>query len=282
MSIPRAPGRMRGEFVDLGGARIYYYAAGTRGEGEPIVFLHGFPTSSHLWSNVLQYLPAGHRVVVLDLLGYGRSDRPQGRDVGVRGHAARVVELLDVLGINYACLVGHDVGGGIAQDVAIRHPARVSRLCLVNSVAFDAWPGHEVKVARAMSALTRFLPPTWLLGVLRTDLLRGYADRERGARAIERYVRPFASADGRDAFFEHLTALDNADTMALAPRLGDIMAPTSILWGAQDPFLPPSIGERLRDAIPGATLTVLPEQRHFVPEEAPEKVGEVVRELMAR
>ena len=106
---------MRGEFVDLTGARLYYYAAGTRGAGEPVVFLHGFPTSGHLWTDVVPLVPAGHRVVVLDLLGYGRSDRPQSRSVSLRAHAERVIELFDTLGINYACVVGHDIGGGIAQ-----------------------------------------------------------------------------------------------------------------------------------------------------------------------
>ena len=81
---------MRGEFVDIGGARLYYYAVGTRGAGEPIVLLHGFPTSSHIWSRVAPLLPNGHRVVVLDLLGYGRSDRPSGRPLGPRGRQHRV------------------------------------------------------------------------------------------------------------------------------------------------------------------------------------------------
>ena len=71
---------MRGEFIDVNGARLYYYAAGSRGVGEPVVFLHGFPTSSHLWTEVVPLVPKGHRVVVVDLLGYGRSDRPAGRD----------------------------------------------------------------------------------------------------------------------------------------------------------------------------------------------------------
>src|SRR5687768_16824667 len=137
---------MRGEFIDVGGARLYYYAAGSRGSGEPVVFLHGFPTSSHLWGEVVRLMPAGHRLVVVDLLGYGRSDRPAGRDVTIRGHAERVVALMDALGINYACVAGHDVGGGVAQAIAIRWPARVSRLCLVDSVAFDAWPTREVRL----------------------------------------------------------------------------------------------------------------------------------------
>lgn len=273
---------MRGEFVDLSGARLYYYAAGTRGAGEPIVLLHGFPTSGHLWADVTPLLPAGHRVVVLDLLGYGRSDPPRDRPVGIRDHAERVIELFDVLGINYACLVGHDVGGGIAQWLALRHPQRVSRLCLVDSVAFDAWPTRDVKLARAMLPLTRHLPATWLLSVLRSDLLRGYLDHDRGARSVEQYVRPFASPEGRDAFMRHLLALDSRDTAALTPRLKDILAPTAVVWGQYDPFLPVSLGRRLHQAIPGSTFDVIPGVRHFTPEEAPGKVADVLTNLLRR
>jgi pimeloyl-ACP methyl ester carboxylesterase len=273
---------MRGEFVDLAGARLYYYAAGTRGAGEPVVFLHGFPTSSHLWADVVPLVAPGHRVVVVDLLGYGRSDRPQGRPVAIRAHAERIIELFDVLGINYACVVGHDVGGGIAQWLAVRHPQRVSRLLLVNSVAFDEWPTRDVKLARAMLPLTRHLPATWLLSLLRSDLLRGYVDHDRGARSIELYVRPFASAEGRDTFMEHLLALDSTDTAALAPRLKDIVAPTAIVWGRHDPFLPLAMGRRLRDTIPGATLDEVADGRHFTPEDAPARIGDALSALLNR
>ena len=67
---------MRGEFVDLSGVRVYCYAFGSRGAGEPIVLVHGAFTSSHLWQDLLPRLPKGHRVLVLDLLGHGRSDPP--------------------------------------------------------------------------------------------------------------------------------------------------------------------------------------------------------------
>jgi pimeloyl-ACP methyl ester carboxylesterase len=273
---------MRGEFVDVAGVRLYYYAAGTRGAGEPVVFLHGFPTSGHLWSDVVPLVPAGHRVVVVDLLGYGRSDRPLGRPVSLRAHADRMVELLDNLGINYACVVGHDIGGGIAQSLAVRHPQRVSRLLLVNSVGFGEWPTRDVKLARAMLSLTRHLPATWLLSILRKDLLRGYQDHERGARSIELYVRPFASVEGRDAFMEHLLALDSSETTAVATRLKEIVVPTSIVWGRYDPFLPFALGQRLQQAIPGATLDVVPNGSHFTPEDAPARVGDALTALLAR
>lgn len=273
---------MRGEFLDIEGARIYYYAAGTRGAGEPVVFVHGFPSASHLWHDVVPHVPAGHRTVVLDLLGFGRSDRPLGRDVGIPGHARRVLALLDALRIDRACIVGHHVGGGVAQWLAVHRPARVSRLLLVDSVCFEEWPTRDVKLARAMMPLTRHLPATWLLSVLRSDLLRGYADHDLGSRSIEMYVRCFASEEGRDAFMEHLAALDSADTAALGTRLGDILAPTSILWGAHDPFLPLSLARRLQAAIPGATLDVLADGRHFTPEESPEQVGAALATLLSR
>lgn len=273
---------MRGEFVDLGGIRLYYYAAGTRGAGEPVVFLHGFPTSGHLWTDVVPLVPPGHRVVVVDLLGYGRSDRPLGQPVTIRAHADRMIELLDNLGINYACVVGHDIGGGIAQWMAVRYPQRVSRLLLVDSVGFADWPTRYVKLARAMLPLTRHLPATWLLSILRTDLLRGYQDHDRGARSVELYVRPFASVEGRDAFMEHLLALESSETAALAPRLGEIVAPTALVWGRSDPFLPLALGQRLRQAIPGATLDVVPNGSHFLPEDAPARVGDALAALLAR
>ena len=272
---------MRGEFVDLAGARLYYYAAGSRGAGEPVVFIHGFPTSSHLWSDVVPLMPSGHRLVVLDLLGFGRSDRPGGRDLSLRGHAERVLGLMDALGIVRACVVGHDVGGGVAQVMATSWPQRVSHLCLINSIAFDAWPAREVKLARAMLPLTRHLPPAWLLSIVRRDLCRGYVDEDRCTSSIDRYVKPFAGPDGREALVAHLNALDSAETMTLEARLGGIVCPASILWGAHDPFLPAPVAQRLHAAIPGSTLTLLPAARHFVPEESPEQVAEAVNRLVS-
>ncbi|MGH7665264.1 MAG: alpha/beta fold hydrolase [Gemmatimonadaceae bacterium] len=273
---------MRGEFLDLGDARLYYFAAGTRGTGEPVVFLHGFPTSSHLWSALVPEMPEGHRLVVIDLLGYGRSDRPGTHDVSVRGHADRVISVLDALGINYCCIVGHDVGGGVAQSLALRHPARVSRLCLINSVAFDAWPVREVKLARAMLPLTGYLPSSWILSFVRADLVRGYVDGELGAHSVAQYLRTFDAADGRDALMAHLAALDCSETLALAPRLRDIVQPTAIVWGAEDPWLAPALGERLHETIPGSTFRLLPGVRHFCPEETPQQIAGVIAELLRR
>lgn len=273
---------MRGEFVDVEGARLYYYAAGSRGVGEPIVFIHGFPTSSHLWRDVVPLVPEGRRVVVVDLLGYGRSDRPLGRDLSIKGHAERIIGLLDALRISYASIVGHDLGGGIAQYLAVRYPTRVARLGLIDSVAFDDWPTRQVKLARVTLPLTRHLPAGWILSIVRAELERGYVVEERGARSIDLYLKPFSTPEGRDVLVQHLQALDSEETVALQPRLKDIVAPTAVIYGAHDPFVPSPLAKRLQDAIPNATLDIIPDVRHFTPEEAPETVATALARWLER
>jgi pimeloyl-ACP methyl ester carboxylesterase len=273
---------MRGEFLDLSGARLYYYAAGTRGAGVPVVFVHGFPTSGHLWSDVVPLMAPGHRLVVLDLLGYGRSDRPQGRPVHVRAHAERIVELMDELRIHRACIVGHGIGGGIAQSLAVRHPERVSHLCLVDSVAFDRWPTLEARFARATLPLTRFLPPSTIVAIARRDLERGYSDAARASHSMDLYLRPFLGEDGRAALVSHVHGLTSRETRKLGRQLRKISAPTTILWGENDRVTPLAVGRALKESIPGATLQVLPDCRHFTPEEAPRQVADAIGALLAR
>lgn len=273
---------MRGEFLDLGGARIYYYAAGTRGAGVPVVFLHGFPTSSHLWIDVVPLMPPGHRLVVVDLLGFGRSDRPLARPVDIGAHAERMVALLDELRVERACIVGHGMGGGIAQTLAVRHARRVSHLCLIDSVAFDHSPTAGGRFIRATLPVARFLPARVLLALLRRDLARCYGDPSHAERSIDLYLRPFADPAGRAALVTHLRALARDGMAGLAANLSSISVPTSLIWGQRDRVTPLSIGRRLQAAIPGATLDVIAEARHFTPEESPRQIARAIAALLER
>jgi pimeloyl-ACP methyl ester carboxylesterase len=273
---------VRGEFLDLSGARLYYYAAGTRGAGEPVVFIHGFPTSSHVWSDVVPFMPHGHRLVVLDLLGYGRSDRPFHRQLGINAHADRVAELLDELRIDRACVVGHGVGGGVAQSLATRFAHRVSRLGLIDSVAFDAWPTVMGQLARMSAPLARMLPPSVCLAALRRSLRRAYTDAARAAHSVDLYAHAFADSEGRDALVAHLRALRSNETRALGAALQRIAVPTAIVWGENDHVVPIELGHRLRETIPGAILEVIPGAGHFTPEEAPRRVADAITALLAR
>jgi pimeloyl-ACP methyl ester carboxylesterase len=99
---------------------------------------------------------------------------------------------------------------------------------------------------------------------------------------VARYVRPFGTPEGRDALVEHLLALDAAETQALAPRLKELVMPTAVVTGAHDPFLALGVAERLAGDIPDATLDVIADGRHFLPEEHPRAVADAITRLLAR
>ncbi|WP_309669370.1 alpha/beta hydrolase [Gemmatimonas sp.] len=284
---------MRGEFVDLRGVRLYCYAFGERGVGEPIVLIHGAFTSSHLWQDVLPRLPKGHRVLVLDLLGHGRSDPPGTHPMTVAGHATRVAALLDVLGVRRASLVGHGMGAAIAAVVAHEHPERVAHLLLVNPTMIGCQSG-DVALSRRVARLVPFLPlwrrlsPGWLASALHSALLPCYAHRDVGARSLDLYLKSFRTRDGRGSAIAQLSALAASrgdTTAALAP--GAITCPVLLATATADPFVPTvravRLGEALRLAAPnGVELRELPGVAHVAPEEAPDRLGALVAELLTR
>ncbi len=261
---------MRGEFVDVGGTRVYYYAAGTRGVGDPVVLLHGFPMSSRLWHAVVRGFPDGHRLVVCDLPGFGRSDPAPTGDVG--DLARIIVGLLDDLRIPKACLVGHGLGGAVAQAVAVAAPERVSRVALISSDGCGARPRRVARLARTLLPVARLAPAGFLAGLVQGSVLRGFADRERSRLSLDTCLQPFTTAQGRDVLVRHLRSLRSDETSGLTPRYAALGIPTAILWGEKDPFHPIAHAHRLHAAIPGSTLEIVSGARHFVPEDAPERV----------
>jgi pimeloyl-ACP methyl ester carboxylesterase len=273
---------MRGEFLDVAGSRLYYYAAGSRGAGDPIVLVHGFATSGHLWSDVVPALPDGHRVVVPDLLGHGRSDPAVRARVDIDSHADRLVAVMDELRIERACLVGHGVGGGIVQSIAIRFPQRVSRLCLVNSLMFDEWPTWRGRFARVLAPIARYMPPEWVRGAVHWMLSPGYVDREKGVHDLDLFLRPFEGEGGRDALLDHLVQGTSRRTQSLSQRLRDIKAPVSVVCGADDPFFSVHYARALSQSIPGSTFDVIPGASHYLPCEAAHGVAAAVKRLIQR
>jgi pimeloyl-ACP methyl ester carboxylesterase len=203
-------------------ARLYYYAAGTRGVGEPVVFLHGFPDLRHLWTDVIPLMPPGIGSSC-STCSVRRSDPPHGRPLTLRAHAERVVALMDALGIRRraSSATTRRWRGAGAGD---RRPARVTALALIDSVAFTGWPTRDVRLARALLRLTGKVPPRWVLAVLRADLERGYTDASRAVHSIDRYLRPFTSDEGRAVFMQHLRALDARETRVMSQRLSEIAA----------------------------------------------------------
>lgn len=274
---------MRGEFVDIGGQRLYYYAAGTRGSGLAVVLLHGFPLSSRLWHLVVRGFPAEHRLVVCDLPGYGRSDLPPGRPATCAAHAEAVLALLDDLRIESAAFVGHGLGGGVAQALAVMAPERVSHLALVSSAAFGQSPRRLARLPRRMGgALAQRTPPSLLAGLVHGSARLGFADADRSRLTLDGCLQAFTTPAGREALVAHLHALDHCDTAEWSPRLGELDVPSAVIWGREDPFLPVALGERLATELRHAELTVIDGARHYVPEDSPDQLVRALEPLLRR
>ena len=177
------------------------------------------------------------------------------------------------------------MGGAVAQALACAWPERVTRVCLANSVAFEAWPRRAARTARwlcSSESVGRRMGAPLLAGLVHGSLLAGYADADVGRRSLDGFLHAFTAHLGVEALVSQLRAMSDITVAALGGRLGSIRQPTAIVWGELDPFIAPGVGERLRAAIPGATLEVIEGGRHFTPVEAPERIAMVVGELLGR
>jgi pimeloyl-ACP methyl ester carboxylesterase len=247
------------------------------GRGPPVLLLHGFPTSSYLWRNLIPFLAQRMRVVAPDLLGYGASEKAEDSDLTVRAQAAYVRELLAHLGIEEFAVVGHDLGGAIAQLLALE--GGVLAMVLVDSAAFDVWPIEGVRMLQ--DARPEQETPEFVQQVLRLtfELGLGHVDRLTDD-VFAAYREPFAGEEGGRAFFRAARAIDGVGLADREEELASLEIPVMLLWGEDDPYLPVEVADRLNEAIPTSTLALLPGCSHFLPEDAPDTVGALVYEYL--
>lgn len=252
----------------------YRHTAGS--SGQTIVLLHGTPSHSFIWRHVIPGLEAqGHGVVAYDLLGYGASERPLGRDTSVTAQAQLLPKLLARLGISRFTLVAHDIGGAVAQLVATESPDHVDRLMLIDTVSYDSWPSATWRaIIRDHLADYAAMPQDEFEALLTRQLTMTVADPARMTDAtLDAYLAPHRSPLGRASFFEHqVRHYDSRPTQQVAPKLRSLTVPTTIVWGEQDQWQPVGYAERLEDDIPGSRLVVVPDAGHFLMEDDPVRV----------
>jgi haloalkane dehalogenase len=239
------------------------------GEGEPVILLHGIPTWSFLYREVIPILAHEYRVLAPDLLGHGYSDRRDRFDRSLRAQTAMILRFMDVLGIERATIIGHDTGGGVALILGIEHPDRVKSLVLSNIVAYDSWPADD---------MISLGDPNWrnkTAAEVAAFVASGFSDGLRNPdRLTEEFKRgivaPYADEEGKISLIRNASALNTNHTMALVDRHKDITAPTLVLWGVHDPMQPIADGERLAREIPSARLKRMEHSSHWLQQDAPE------------
>jgi haloalkane dehalogenase len=239
------------------------------GEGDPVVLLHGIPTWSFLYHDVIPQLAQHCRVVAPDFLGHGYSDRRDRFDRSLVAQTQALLGLLDGLKIERATLVGHDTGGGVALITAIEHPQRVERLVLANAVAYDSWPIEDM--IQLGNPEWRSKDPAEVAEFVISGLPDGIHRKERMTTEFrEGIVAPYSDEEGKISLIRNASSLNTNHTTALIDRHREIVAPTLVVWGVHDPWQKIEDGERLAQEIPGAVIERV-DASHWIPWDAPDE-----------
>jgi pimeloyl-ACP methyl ester carboxylesterase len=250
-------------FVRIDSTRIRYVEAG---HGPAVIFIHGLGASLYTWRKTLAPVAAaGYRVVAFDNRGFGSSDKPAHGYTNA-AYARLVVALLDSLHIPDAVLVGHSMGGAIAAEVALRFPRRVRGLVLIGAVGLGTREPVLFRVARwpLVGPLVLSLRSRALVGRL---LRSTYADPAKVSEPdVDQYYAPVAEPDYGRAL---RGVLREFRFDGLAGRLHAIQAPTLVLWGEVDRWVPIRLGRALAAELERAAFLSVPGAGHSLQEEAP-------------
>ncbi|WP_256687351.1 alpha/beta fold hydrolase [Halococcus qingdaonensis] len=248
---------------------------GADGGDPPVVFLHGIPTWSFLWRDIVPPIAEDRRTIAPDLLGYGNSAMTDDFDRSIRAQEAMLDDLFAQLGIERVTLVSHDIGGGVALRYAAHNPDRVAELVCSNAVCYDSWP---------VEFITDFgLPETTEtpIGELEEQVSSAFRDGAYGDpddEFVEGLTAPWLTEEGRTSLARCAVATNTNHTTEI--DYGAIEADVYCLWGSEDSFQPIEYGERLAEET-GGELIALDEAYHWVMADRTDRYIEELRSLLA-
>ncbi|HEY9415582.1 MAG TPA: alpha/beta hydrolase [Pseudonocardia sp.] len=257
------------------------------GSGPPLVLIHGIGDSSATWESLIPMLARDHLVIAPDLLGHGDSDKPRA-DYSVAGFANGVRDLLGVLGIRRATLIGHSLGGGVAMQFAYQFPERTERLVLVCS----GGAGPDVSIAlraltlpgaQASLRLLRLPTARFQLGAAITLLRMFDTALGQDAPDLMRAVDALPDSTSRAAFIRALRAVVDwrGQVITMLDRCYlTAGVPTMLVWGSRDAVVPVSHGYRAHSAMPGSRLEVFEGAGHFPFHTDPERFVATLRDFL--
>lgn len=271
--------------VDLSAGTIHY---GEAGEGEPIVFVHGFAVNGLLWAESAAALADGHRCIVADWpMGSHPEAMLPGADVSVGGVVALIDEFLSALDLDDVTIVGNDSGGAVSQILVTTRPERIARLVLTNCDCFEKFPPGPFKaIAKAMKvpgagaalAASMRIKANRHSPLAYGALTAGPIDDGLTVAWTEPQIRDKGVRRDGAAFF---TSADPSMTMAAADKLADLDMPSLLVWGDADRFFTIEDARRLAATIPGAELVEVPGGRTFLPLDDPAAVATAIGTFIA-
>jgi len=287
LTIPR-------KWVDVLGSRMSYLEIG---EGEPVLFLHGNPTSAYLWRNVMPHVAKGHRAIAIDLIGMGNSAKP-GIDYSFEDHYRYVSGFISALGLENLTLVGHDWGATLAWEYARRNPAGVKRLAFMEGVLPPAFPAPSFEaMGPEMEKMFRaFKDPLEGPRIVMDEnmfveqVLPGFVNRPLGEEAMRAYRAPFLSRDDRKPILawprEVPIGGEPAATTELLGKLSEYMKtielPVLLIYAEPGAVVPPTSVAWYVDRISHLETNFVGQGFHYLQEDHPDAIGRAIVDWMRR
>ncbi|RNL80976.1 alpha/beta fold hydrolase [Nocardioides marmorisolisilvae] len=276
--------------VELPAGPIHYRVYDARdGQGETLVFVHGFAVDGRLWEPVALRLAAAGLRCIVPTWPFGSHTTPMnpGADVTPPGAARIIADFLAALDLEDVTIVGNDSGGAVTQLLVTSDPSRIGRLVLTNCDSFDNFPPGDFK---RLSRLAHVPGAGWLVAqamrfepILRGPTAFGEVNAHRQPTELLRsFVAPLIRDRRirRDAL-RFFGAADSKDTLAAAAKLPDLTMPALVVWGEDDTLFPVSDATRLQTALNGCELVLVPDAKTFSPLDQPEAVASAIAAFVA-
>ncbi len=250
------------------------------GGGPPVVFVHGTPSRSVLWRNVVPDLAKRFTVYVFDLLGFGQSERSEAQQLSIRLHAQVLAELVRIWDLDSPALVGHDIGGAVVLRTHLLEETAVCQIALIDAVVLRPWITPTTRHMQAHLDVYRTMP-THIFREIAAAHLRTATYRPMNPVVFAGYFEQWEGECGHQLWIRNVRGFDERDTAEFEPLLNRVTIPTRIIWGAHDAWLDPDVSTQIQRRLPAADRVLIPDAGHFSPEDQPARVAQALDEFLA-
>jgi pimeloyl-ACP methyl ester carboxylesterase len=251
------------------------------GDGEPLLLIHGTPSSSYLWRDVVTELRDDWELYLFDLVGFGQSEQFAGQDVSLAAHGEVLAELIAHWDLDRIHVAGHDIGAATALRGHLIHGLRYRAMAVLNGVVRSPWitpfSRHVRDHVEVFQAVPEHIHRQLLIGHLKTAIHRDVEED-----GLEPYLSPWLGPEGQAAYYRQVSQFDERYTDEVEGDYPSIPTPTLILWGANDEWLDPTDGRWLHSALPTSAYVELDDAGHFTPADAPTAVATALDEFFSR
>jgi len=284
--MTRSEALPRGAFINVGTpAQPLRLWLEETGAGDPMLLIHGLGGNTYTWHHLAPRLTNRHRVLSVDLKGFGRSDKPFDERYALLDQVALLETLIRRKGLRNLTIVGHSFGGGVALALTAKlnqtQPDAVARLVLIDSIAYPQPVPLFIELLRTpvLAEVGIYSAPPELEAY--KGLLAAYAEPQKITfETVRAYAEPLYEPGGRHALLKTAQEIIPRNLPALIAKYPTVHQPTLLIWCAADRVVPLSVGKKLVRALPRARLSVLKGCGHIPQEELPATTLAVMRAFL--